>query len=127
MAIEVAPAAIASVAYFALDQGRVDFIAAALAGYGLLTVIVQLRLIPLYRRLRFTVGTWAFTFSWAVVATTTLHWIDAGEPAGHLVYTYLVLAASTVLIGGIAARTVLALARGELLPSSSPVSGANSS
>ncbi|MEU0838564.1 TDT family transporter [Streptomyces sp. NPDC005962] len=127
MAIEVAPAAIASVAYFALDQGRVDFIAAALAGYGLLTVIVQLRLIPLYRRLRFTVGTWAFTFSWAVVATTTLHWIDAGGPAGHLVYTYLVLAAITVLIGGIAARTVLALARGELLPSSSPVSGANSS
>ncbi|MDW6062354.1 hypothetical protein SAZ11_35465 [Streptomyces sp. FXJ1.4098] len=46
MAIEVAPAAIASVAYFALDQGRVDFIAAALAGYGLLMVIVQLRLVP---------------------------------------------------------------------------------
>ncbi|ADI09713.1 potassium-tellurite ethidium and proflavin transporter [Streptomyces bingchenggensis BCW-1] len=127
MAIEVAPAAIASVAYFALDQGRVDFIAAALAGYGLLMVIVQLRLIPLYARLRFSVGTWAFTFSWAVVATTTLHWIDAGKPAGHLVYTYLVLAAVTVLIGAIAARTVLALARGELLTPSSPASGANSS
>ncbi|MEU5031708.1 TDT family transporter [Streptomyces milbemycinicus] len=127
MAIEVAPAAIASVAYFALDKGRVDFIAAGLAGYGLLMVLVQLRLIPLYARLRFSVGTWAFTFSWAVVATTTLHWIDAGKPAGHLVYTYLVLAAITVLIGAIAARTVLALARGELLTPSSPASGANSS
>ncbi|MGV9852064.1 SLAC1 family transporter [Streptomyces sp. NPDC003442] len=126
MTIEVAPAAIASVAYFALDKGRVDFIAAALAGYLLLMVIVQLRLVPLYARLRFTVATWAFTFSWAVVATTTLHWIDDGKPAGHLVYTYLVLAAVTILIGGIAARTVLALARGELFPPSSATSGAHS-
>ncbi|MPY52669.1 SLAC1 family transporter [Streptomyces acidicola] len=127
MAIEVAPPAIASVAFFALDMGRVDFIAAVLAGYGLLMVIVQLRLLPLYARLRFTVATWAFTFSWAVVATTTLHWIEAGKPAGHVVYTYLVLGAVTVLIGGIAARTVLALARGELLRPASPASDASSS
>lgn len=116
LAIEVAPAAVASVAYFAINGDHVDFFAAGLAGYGLLMVLAQLRLLPLFLRLKFTPSTWAFTFSWAAVATATLHWIDAGRPAGHLVYTWLVLAAATALVGGIAVRTLIALGRRQLLP-----------
>ena len=53
------------------------------------------------------------------VATTALHWIDEGRPAGHRVYTYLVLYAVTALIGGIAVRTVVAMVRGQFLPPTS--------
>ncbi|MHA6758192.1 SLAC1 family transporter [Streptacidiphilus sp. PAMC 29251] len=114
LAIEVAPAAVASLAYFAINGDRIDIVAAGLAGYGLLMVLAQVRLLPLFLRLKFTPSTWAFTFSWAAVASATLHWIDAGHPAGHLVYTWLVLAAATALVGGIAVRTLIALGRRQL-------------
>jgi tellurite resistance protein len=116
LAIEVAPPAVASLAWLALNGGRVDAVAAGLAGYGVLMVLVQLRLLPPYLRLRFGIGTWAFTFSWAAVASTLLIWLDVERPGGHTGLSYAVLAAISLFIGGVAVRTVVALARGQLLP-----------
>jgi tellurite resistance protein len=56
LAIELAPPAIAGTAYFALTAGKVDFIARALGGYAVLMALVQLRFVPLYARLRFSIG-----------------------------------------------------------------------
>ncbi|WP_143728542.1 transporter [Micromonospora cremea] len=81
LAIEVAPAAVASLAYFALNGDRLDLFAVALGGYGPLMVLAQIRLLPVFLRLTFAPSTWAFTFSWAVVASAALHWIHAGRPA----------------------------------------------
>ncbi|MFC6023832.1 hypothetical protein ACFP2T_47735 [Plantactinospora solaniradicis] len=116
LAIEVAPAALAGVALFALNGARIDFFVSLVSGYGLLMVLAQIRLLPAYLGLSFLPTFWAFTFPFAAVATTTLHWIAGTRPSGHRVYAYLVLVAITVLIGGIAARTVIAAARGQLLP-----------
>lgn len=116
MAIEVAPAAVASLAYLALTGGRLDGVVAAFAGYGLLMVLAQLALLPVYRTLRFSLGTWAFTFSWTAVASTVLFWIHLGQPPAARVLGYLVLAAVSLLVGTIAARTLVALGRGQLLP-----------
>ncbi|MEO6999359.1 MAG: hypothetical protein ABI112_14860 [Terracoccus sp.] len=116
LAIEVAPAAVASLAHFFANGGQVDFFAAVLAGYGLLMVTAQLPLLPRYLRLSFSLGTWAFTFSWTAVAGATLFWIDSTRFVGDRVGSYLVLAAITGLVGGIAARTVLAAFHGRLLP-----------
>jgi tellurite resistance protein len=80
--------------------------------------LVQLRLLPRFRRLTFTVGFWSFTFACAAVATTALHWIELTRPAASAVWTALVLCAITVLVASIAAKTVLALARHQLLPAS---------
>jgi tellurite resistance protein len=80
LAIEVAPPAVGSVAYFALNGDRVDAVAAGLAGYGLLIVLAQIRLLPAFLRLKFTPSTWAFTFSWAAVVTSALRWNEAGKP-----------------------------------------------
>jgi tellurite resistance protein len=116
MAIEVAPAAVASLAYFALHGDRVDSAAAFLGGYGLLMVLAQVRLLPAYLRLPFMPSTWAFTFSWAAVASAALHWLNALRPNGYPVWQYLVLTAATVLVGAVALRTLVALARHQLLP-----------
>ncbi len=126
MAIEVAPAAVASVAYLFSTGGRVDGFATLLAGYGLLMVAAQLPLLPRYLRLKFSLSTWAFTFSWAAVASTALFWIAAGHPAGDRFSSYLVLTAISLLIGGVGARTVVAIARRRLLPpaSNTPVRSA---
>jgi len=53
MAILIAPPLVAGNAWFAIDGGRVDRIALALAGYALLMAIVQLGLVPLYRTVLF--------------------------------------------------------------------------
>lgn len=67
LAIEVAPAAVATTAWLTLHDGRIDLVAQLLAGYGVLMVLAQLRLVPLLRRLPFGLGFWSFTFSWAAV------------------------------------------------------------
>ncbi|MEP9362506.1 hypothetical protein ABLE68_06030 [Nocardioides sp. CN2-186] len=121
LAIEVAPAAVASTAYFAMNGGHVDAVAAFLAGYGALMVLAQVRLVPLFARLTFLPSFWAFTFSWAAVATVGLHWLDALRPAGYVAYEYAVVAAISLLIGGIAVRTVIALLRGQFFAASHAV------
>jgi tellurite resistance protein len=75
LAIEVAPAAVAALAWFALRGGDIDAVAQFLAGYGVLMALAQLRLLPVFVRLRFSIGFWAFTFSWAAVASVVLHWL----------------------------------------------------
>jgi tellurite resistance protein len=116
LAIEVAPAPVASLAYFALNGGRIDAFATFLAGYGVLLVVAQLRFLPAYLRLRFGPGFWAFSFAYAAVATVTLIWINEGQPAGARALSWLVIGAITLLIGGIGVRTLVAVARGRYLP-----------
>lgn len=57
LAIEVAPAAVASLAWFALNGGQVDGVARLLGGYGLLMVLAQVRLLPVCLRLPFMPST----------------------------------------------------------------------
>jgi tellurite resistance protein len=118
LAIEVAPAAVASLAWFALRGGAIDGIAQVLAGYGVLMVLAQLRLLPMFVRLKFSIGFWAFTFAWAAVASVVLHWLFETRPSGYVAWAWIVLAAITVLIGAIAVRSIAALVAGTLFPSS---------
>ena len=119
LAIEVAPAAVATFAAFVINGNRVDTVVLLLAGYGLLMVIAQLRLLPAYQRLRFMPSFWSFTFSWAAVAFAGLFWLGITHPAGWRMESYLVLALISAFIGAIAFRTAVALRRGQLLPAAS--------
>jgi tellurite resistance protein len=116
MAIELAPAAVAGNAYFLIHPGAPDLVLLGLTGYGVLMVVAQLRLLPLYRTLSFTPGFWSFTFPPANMAVFGLRWITLEHPAGSRLYAWILVAAITALIGAIAARTVVAAARGQLLP-----------
>ena len=108
-----APPAVAGVAYFALIGGT-NSISAALGGYAVLMAVAQLRFIPLYARLRFSVGFWAFTFPYAVGATDALLWLTATRPGGATAYAAVVIVLITAFIAGIAVRTVVAVIRGQL-------------
>jgi tellurite resistance protein len=116
LAIELAPPAVAGIAYFALTGGKTDLFAHALAGYAVLMVVVQVRLLPRFLALRFGPGFWAFTFSWAAAATDALYWITLRRPAGSTAMAVVILVAITALIAVIAARTAVLVARGKLLP-----------
>jgi tellurite resistance protein len=121
LAIEVAPAAVATFAVFAMNGHRVDLAVGVLAGYGALMVLAQLRLVPAYLRLRFGPSFWAFfTFSWAAVTFSGLSWLGITRPSGWRAGSYLALALISWLVGAIAVRTVVALQRRELLPAEGP-------
>ncbi len=119
MAIELAPPAVAGIAYFAIDGGVTNGFACALGGYAVLMALVQLRLLPLYARLPFGPGFWAFTFSMAAAATDALVWIALKKPPGATAYAITVLVVVTVFVATILARTVVLIADGRLLSRSS--------
>jgi tellurite resistance protein len=116
LAIQLAPPVIAGVAYFGVAGSKIDFVAAALGGYAVLMLVVQLRFLPLYARQKFTFGFWAFTFTSAAAAIDALLWLSATRPAGTTAYASVVLGLVTVLIGAIAVRSVIAIARGQFFP-----------
>jgi tellurite resistance protein len=117
MAIELAPAAVAGNAYFLIHPGPPDLLLRGLTGYAALMVVAQIRLLPLYRTLSFAPGFWSFTFPPANMALFALRWLELEHPAGGSAYAWILVGAVTVLVGSIAARTILAAARGQLLPS----------
>jgi Voltage-dependent anion channel len=85
-AIELAPPALAGVAWFALASRGINLIAYAIGGYLVLMALVQVRLIPVYLKLRFSPGFWAFTFSYAIAITCALEWITKTNPPGATGY-----------------------------------------
>ena len=116
MALEIGPPAVGGLAYFALAGRAVSFVACALGGYTVLMVLVQARLIPVYRRLTFSPGFWAFTFSAAAAAADALAWLTLKRPPGTTGYATAIVWLITAFTSWIAARTVMLAARGQLFP-----------
>ncbi|MGW5304058.1 SLAC1 family transporter [Streptomyces griseoluteus] len=126
LAIEVAPAAVATMAYVAAFGPQVDGMVVGLAGYGLLMVASQFRLVPMFMKLPFFASFWAFTFSWAVVVSAVLYWIEQQRVPGAPVYVYALLALLTLSYVALGIRTGVALARGNLFPAPATTNAAAS-
>ena len=116
IAIEVAPPVVAGNAWFVLNGGRIDAVAAGLAGYAVLMVLVQLRMIPVYRRVPFGPGWWAFSFSYAAAFTLAVNWLAAERVPGRSGWIVGLLAVLTAGIAALAVPTVRRLMRGSYLP-----------
>ena len=111
LAIEIAPAAVASLAWLDSHPDGVDAVASGLAGYGALMILVQVRLLPIYAKLPYMPSTWSFTFAWAAVAAAGLHWLGALHPTGYAVWEWVVIVAISVLVGAIAVRGLIDVTR----------------
>jgi tellurite resistance protein len=115
LAVQVAPAGVATIAAFTISGGRTNTMIEAIAGYGLLMVVAQAPLLAKYIRLPFMPSFWAFAFAWSAVAFATVAWLGAARPTGWRLESYAVLSLITVLVAAIALRTIAGLARGTLL------------
>jgi tellurite resistance protein len=121
MAIELGIPAVAGSAYFAVAGRTVSFMACALGGYAVLMALVQVRLIPVYRRLSFTPGFWSFTFAYAAAAADALAWLAIKKPPAAAGYAITVITLITAFVSWIAFRTVVLAVRGQLFPAWPPV------
>jgi tellurite resistance protein len=116
IAITVAPPVVAGNAWFLMNGGHLDAVAAGLAGYAALMVLAQLPLIPVYRRVPFGPGWWAFSFSYAAAFTLAVSWLAAGRVPGHGLWTVTLLAVLTLGVATLVVPTVRRLARETYLP-----------
>ncbi|WP_204071626.1 hypothetical protein [Planotetraspora phitsanulokensis] len=104
LAIYVAPPAVGGLAWFSLNGGREDLVAYCLAGLTVVLTLMQVGLIPAYRRLTFSTGFWSFTFPYAAVARQTVDWLTMTHPVLWRLWAWLVVAAITAFIAAIAIR-----------------------
>ena len=74
LAIHAAPAPVAGILWLSLGHPGGTVIGAALLGLTVFGVVVQLFLVPRYRRLSFAPTFWSFTFSGAAVASFLARW-----------------------------------------------------
>jgi tellurite resistance protein len=121
LAIELAPPVIAGISWFELNGGQVDLFSFFLAGYAFLIVIVQVRLVPLYRRIPFGPAWWAFSFPYAAAAGYTLRWLGAEHVSSPAAWTWLLLIITTGAAAVLVIRSAAALVgRRFLLTSTEP-------
>jgi tellurite resistance protein len=111
------PPSIAGNAYFLIHPGPPDTLTFGLAGYAAVTVVAQVRLFRLYRALSFSPSFWAFTFPSAAMATLALRWLALERPVGDQVDAWILIAAVTVLVALIDARTIT---RARVIPATRP-------
>jgi len=103
--IELAPPVVAADSWFAINGGRVDITAAVLAGFAILLLLVQVRLIPLYRRAPFGPAYWAFSFPLAAAVTCGVRWLGAERVPGATGLGYALVGLLTAGFILLAART----------------------
>ena len=51
-------------------------------------VMMQIRLVPAYRRVPFGPGAWAYGFSYAAAVTVTVRWLAAADVGQQVALTY---------------------------------------
>jgi tellurite resistance protein len=111
MAILVAPPGVAAVAWFSLAGLHVGVVPAMIAGLGVILVLVQLAIIPKYRRLKFSLGFWSFTFPTAAIVVAAILWLRITAPAGWQIVTVVLAAAVSLLVLLIAIRSLREVVR----------------
>jgi len=78
--------------------------------------LVQVRLIPLYRRIPFGPPWWAFSFPYAAVVGYAIQWITAEHMGGTTALTWSLLIITTTAFSALLIRTGRALATRQFLP-----------
>jgi tellurite resistance protein len=111
IAIQIAPAAVASTAYLALHGQRIDPFLLGLGGFCLLMVLAQVRLLPVYQRVPFFPNWWGFVFPWAAVTELAVRWLALEHPAGQRTYAALLTTAISAFVGAIAIASLVTIAR----------------
>ena len=106
LAILVAPPSVGGMAWLAMNGHRIDAVGLVLFGLTAFMVLIQIALIPTYRKLHFSLGFWSFTFSAAAVASQTIALSRIANYDGWQVVAIAALVAVSILVVSIAAKSL---------------------
>jgi tellurite resistance protein len=124
VSVEVAPPVVAGAAWFQINGFQPDALALGLAGYAVLMVLIQVRLIPVYRRVPFGPGWWAFSFSYAAAFAVAIRWLAVEQAPQQRGLTYALLTVVTAGMAALVLTTVRHLMRGTFFPRTGAASAA---
>ncbi len=116
LGIQLAPPAVGCAAYFSITSGPPDIFAQGLIGYALFQALVMIRLLPWIARQPFTASYWAFSFGISALGLDLLRCAERGDSGPLAIAAPYGFAVANVIIGGLAAATVVLMFRGKLLP-----------
>jgi tellurite resistance protein len=116
LAIELAPPVVAGNAWFMVNGNRADTVAYLLAGYAVLMVLVQIRLVQLFVRVPIMAGGWAYSFSYVAALSVGIRWLAVEQVQARQVITYCLLGVFSLGIAALAFRTILEIRRGTFPP-----------
>jgi tellurite resistance protein len=120
LGIQVAPPAVAAVAYLNVGSGAPDIFAHALVGYALLQALILIRLWPWLREAGPTPAWWGFSFGAAALPTAAIKLVAQGDNGAVATLAPYLFAAGNLVIAAIAVVTVGLALSNELLPTPLP-------
>lgn len=115
LGVQLAPGPVCAVAYLAVNHGSSDLFVHALLGYGLLQMLILLRLQGWLREGGMAASWWAFTFGATALATAPLKLVAAGDTGAMATLAPLLFGFANALVLGIAAVTLWLLVQGKLV------------
>jgi tellurite resistance protein len=115
LGIQLAPPAVAAVAYLNVGGGAPDLIAHALVGYGLLQALILIRLWPWLKSAGQTTAWWGFSFGAAALPTAAIKLVARGDTGAVATLAPYLFIAGNLVIATVAVMTVLLALRGKLI------------
>jgi tellurite resistance protein len=113
--LELAPPAVALVAWQALAGAGPDEVSRTLLGWSLFVALVLLRLAGRFREVPFGPAYWAFAFPLAALSTATLRLTSAAPSSVGAAIALPLFVVANAVIAVVAFRTVMGLSRGDLV------------
>lgn len=106
LGIQLAPPAVAAVAYLNVGGGAPDLVANALFGYAVLQALVAIRLLPWLRAAGATPGWWGFSFASAALPTVALKLVAHGDTGPAATLAPILFVAGNLVIAALVVMTV---------------------
>ena len=116
LGIQLAPPAVAAVAYLNVGGGTPDLVAHALVGYALLQALILLRMWPWIRAAGASPAWWGFSFGAAALPTAAMKLVAHGETGPAATLAPYLFAGGNLVIAALVVMTLWLARRGRLLP-----------
>ena len=116
LGIQLAPPAVAAVAYLNVGGGAPDLVAHVLVGYAILQALILLRMWPWLRVAGASPGWWGFSFGAAALPTAAMKLVAHGDTGPAATLAPYLFAGGNLVIGALVVMTLGLALRGTLLP-----------
>jgi tellurite resistance protein len=115
LGIQLAPPAVAAVAYLNVGGGGRDLFVYALLGYAMLQALILLRLWPWLRQAGATPAWWSFSFGCAALPTAAIILASRGDTGPAAILAPWLFAGANLVILAIVIMTLWLMFRGRLI------------
>jgi tellurite resistance protein len=120
LGIQLAPATVGALAYLSVTEGYPDMFVSGLIGYGLLQLLLLVRLLPWILEQPVSAAYWGFSFGLTALAGSMLRMVIRGDTGPAATMAPVVFVAVNLIMAALTLRTLWLLLLGKILPAAAP-------